>query len=744
MLMPWTRRTAVGLTVVLLIAAAWIGGRSLDGVGEAAAAGDVTEVAFSAPFTMPLPPDIQQRFAEIRAAGAGQARPAAAPAQEPVLVDMQNFDDPTFPPGTWQVIDRKVPTGTAARRAWGRETCEVDPQRGGQGAAWSVGGGTAGGAATCWSPYPAGAAEAVDTWMVLSGIDATTFDGGLSFMFTFMHDLPTGNAFTFCIQKGPYDQPICRYFPNLDDSNRGQWLQPETPAIFVEAAGTRDMMAFFRFRDDNPAGTRRGILLDNVLIQGLTDLATETTVPTNVPPTTGPGPTQVPQPTEPPVRPGTRVFLPLAFRHAGLDLLAPKQTPLPATDTPEPSPTSEQKPLDIQMGTEIDDAGDLVNPGAVFQYGHVNLCQVTTWNDQPVGMPIRWQWYFDDRPLQGDINQQGTVRQASGKFPQCIHLTSNLPFAIGTYRVGVWIQDIADINRPPDASVSVVIQAEAPSGATQVPTPVPTLTPTPVPTPIPGTYTCQEHFTNLGFEQGPTAGWALWSNLSFGDPPKRIAVEDVILNNTFFAPNSPAYEGEWLAFFRGFATENVEQRGQHVLYASDPFPQIAPTDVLSATIEFYAMLFTEQASDGQEDDWLSPVLVWPAAGDAPPQIAVVLPEGQRVSKEVQASGAYARWRIPLASGFFDAIAMNAGAHVGFVTENTGPQATLFFLDNVSLQVCTVKRGALSAPLSATTAGVRRSYAGAPARSGLSPHLDASTTLHTDDVAQPVRVSPLVR
>jgi hypothetical protein len=187
-----------------------------------------------------------------------------------------------------------------------------------------------------------------------------------------------------------------------------------------------------------------------------------------------------------------------------------------------------------------------------------------------------------------------------------------------------------------------------------------------------------------------------------------VSINDVIVNNDYFDTMDPAFEGLWLALFRG-STGGI---GQHVLYQSLPMPQTDPQRVISGTLEFQLLMSSEETPDGVQDDWFNPAIVLPGS---PPTIMTVLPEANRPSEESLPQGQYVRFQIPLNNTFFQRVAQEP-LNMGFVAQNSENAGTAFLLDAVKFSVC-IRKDAFAPGVSriAPTSGA---LAGAPTRTVL--------------------------
>lgn len=620
-----------------------------------------------------MPPEVRaalDRATSHARPGGAEARVAA---QGPELIHAQMFEDAQFPPDGWEVVDLTVATGDDAVMSWGRQTCENKPDTGSTAGAWSNGGGTVGGQATCWTPYT----QRTDTWMVYGGIDATGYDGGLRVLFDAKVDPPSNNAFQMCWASATQQQPRCRSYNITGAGLEDKWWYPSTPEI-AEAAGHQDVGILFWYSDPphpdtgEPVGGNKGAIVDNIIIEGLAEPATPV-------PTSGSQNTPVPTagPTQPPVPAGRRAYMPIAMKKADIGQL-------PSNPTAEPRPTSSPNDIDIQLGLEIDDTtGELVAPGTQFQFGIMQLGRMITWQNQEIGTPIRWQWYLDEQEVTGDINGQGTVQVPAGRVPQEIIMTDRatgdrLPIVRGMWRCDVWIGDVTTA-RPPDASASALISDEVPPGATTMPTPVPTLTPVPTATLEPGTWQCNDFMTNGDYEQGANVGWKMVSNLINSDTQEPLPIDAVIVDNSQFPTADPAYQGEWFARYPGVT------QGQLVLYQDQPLTINDPMRVISSTIEFVMAFDSAETPDGQPSDTFQPVLVSEQPDDRI-QYIPILPEP--LSEESQPNQQWVPYSIQLTQNFWTTVAANT-LFLGFLVENDDvPDTTTTFAQDVNmLNVC---------------------------------------------------------
>jgi hypothetical protein len=561
----------------------------------AASAPPVVPVELGPAVSVPIPSDVRAALVEGARSDAalGAPRPLG-PAQDKDLIAFEQFEGATWPPEGWLVVDRKVASGTPARFAWGRETCEVPPTTGGSGAAWSIGGGSEGSQLACWAPY----SQPVETWLVYQGIDTTNYPGGLSLQFNFKLDMPRNDAFRFCLIRDPSStQAQCYTFNNLTEAQRNRWLNL-ADSVLENTSGYPALSVAFLYLDDTPNGTTRGAIVDNILMEGLKD-AQQPTEPsqTNQPP----GPTRTPlPPTEIPPPPGTRIYMPVAMMRA-------RASDFPSAPTAEPLPTGGPAGVLVGLGLAIDqDTGDLLAPGPAYQYGQLHLCQVTRWSDATVGTPLSWQWFLDGQALQGDINRQAVpVPYVSGWAGMCLQYQPGgtgplLPLPKGTWRIDVWLGG-TDTSRAPDSSAQAVIQDAAPPGATELPPPEPSATPRPTstagPTAVPGTYTCRNVLVNGDFEQGPNIGWNFDSNALINGQPATL--EGVILRYDAVGINAPAGGGAWLSLLGRGTGIRMD------LIQKDAVATFDPARVVSATLEYTFAMQTQEQRNGTHDDLLA-------------------------------------------------------------------------------------------------------------------------------------------
>lgn len=218
----------------------------------------------------------------------GDTSPAAGLAGP--IIERQDFEGAAFPPAGWSVVDVAANTdGVPPRFVFSRQTCMVEPGMGGIAAAWSVGGGSLGDDLPCGSPYPGG--TPIDSRLVYR-MDTTSLPGGIRANMRFRVDQPDLISFRLCASTGDPNEPYdCVHADALQQS----WSEFAEPIAFPRAAGQTDAELVIAYADPSPSGSHVGLVVDNVVIEGL---LTPTVTPTaTVAPSRSPSPTPTQTPT---------------------------------------------------------------------------------------------------------------------------------------------------------------------------------------------------------------------------------------------------------------------------------------------------------------------------------------------------------------------------------------------------------------------------------------------------------------
>ncbi|MFN2251901.1 MAG: hypothetical protein ACK2UL_08285, partial [Anaerolineae bacterium] len=485
--------------------------------------------------------------------------------------------------------------------------------------------------------------------------------GGLQVQLRLKRHIPADDAFKVCVRKAGEDTASC--FSTQIGSDPGQetgWLQLNEPWLFEDTGSLTDLTFFFVYEDEEPDGTKNGVLVDDVLLERV-----EQTTPPTATATAGPGGE-------------IAIFLPLTFRSAERDDLEPIKTP-------EPSAVSGAFGLALDSST-----GDLLAEGTAFEYGQMLMCFKMTWTDVEVGTPMRYLWHVDDEainPDNTDLNPVFSADVPSGWAGNCIQANNpdtgdRIPLPLGTYRVDMWLDNI----RPDDPSVAsaeAVIQEETPEGATALPTPEPTLDP--------GQFECHDVLANGDFEQGPNVGWSLNSNVVDQDQ-NPITIDQVILED-----EQAAFQGSWFAYL-GRCVGCVWE-----LYQTDGLELYEPGDIEKATLTYNAGIVTEEQPDGAEhnDIFASFFISQATDPEAGPDNSIQVPESGFSEENVQ----HGQW-LPWSFDVKDLLTKREGwdtAQLLFLSRQDDALITQHFLDNSMLEVCT----RISGPAPEAASGVTR-------------------------------------
>lgn len=641
-----SRRGALALALFALVASlAIIGGVQADSpdVGVLQVS-DQMEI-------VPVPPAVL----EIRDQYVRQSRPSGAdldavPAQSPETIAFETFEEDVWPPENWEVMGIDDAGQQDDSYTWGRVTCEAYES---DAAAWSLGGGTEGSNLPCWTPY----SNYVDTYLMYPGIDTTNYQGGIQIQLRLKRHIPRDDAFRICVMRAGEQQASCFSTRIGDDPGvETPWLQLSNPWVFENTGGLTDLMFFFWFTDRDPDGNFKGVLVDDVLIEGLPEQAP----PTNTP-TPGPG-----EPTQPPPTPeGPRVFLPLLMKAAQLSDLEPIKTP-------EPSRVNGAFGIGLDSQT-----GELLGEGTAFEYGQMLMCFRMSWEDVPVGTAMRYQWYVNDQAILPDdtgLNPRWTNETATGWAGNCIQATNpetgeRIPIPLGSYRVDMFVEDITP-EAPVAASAEAVVQEETPEGATPLPSPTPTIDSE--------KYDCNDILINGDFEQGPNVGWSLNSN-AVDENENPITTDAVIIQN------EAAYQGDWFAFLgRGL---NIVMQ----LYQSDEVPLYDEAKLYSATLTYWTGILTEEVPDGEHNDQFASFFLNQAWDPEDPIQNIEQVPNSGISEETVPAG---RW-IEFSFDVTDMMKKREGwdtMRLMFMSLQNDSAITRNFLDETSLVVCTIKEG----------------------------------------------------
>ena len=193
--------------------------------------------------------------------------------------------------------------------------------------------------------------------------------------------------------------------------------------------------------------------------------------------------------------------------------------------------------------------------------------------------------------------------------------------------------------------------------------------------------------SNGNFEQGPTVGWTLVSNLINSETQEPIPIEAIIVDNSQFPTADPAPEGEWFA--RYIAVTN----GQIVLYQTDIIEPIDTTRFISSTVEFLVGIDSKETPNGEHDDTFEPVLI-SEQPDGSVQFMRILSEP--FSEENLENQKWQYQSIALNENFWTTVSNNE-LHLGFMAWNDDvPETETYYAQDVSsLNLC-LRNAALTA------------------------------------------------
>jgi subtilisin-like proprotein convertase family protein len=165
--------------------------------------------------------------------------------------------------------------GTPDQFVWSRATCDVEPIRGGQAAAWPIGGGQQGQHLACAARYTA----PVDSWLAYGPFDTTAFADGIRVNMRYHLDQPRpeGGSLQLCATVGPAVNDVsCRA---VTDQKSG-WMSFDEPVQLLWAAGHRQAVFALRYVDPSPTGQVFGAMVDNILVEGVSGNGLQTVTAT--------------------------------------------------------------------------------------------------------------------------------------------------------------------------------------------------------------------------------------------------------------------------------------------------------------------------------------------------------------------------------------------------------------------------------------------------------------------------------
>jgi hypothetical protein len=629
--------------------------RSASSAATGAPAASPAALRLGPSFAVKPPPAVAAVMAAMARRPAINRQVGRPAQQELVPLTDERFESTTFPPPNWELVDRLAATaGAPPRYVWDRETCDVDPLRGGQAAVWAVGGGQLGSQLPCASAYTA----PVDSWLVYGPIDTRAFSGGLAVNLLVKLDQASasGGQMQLCATQGPTTNDVsCRAF----NDQKTNWVTFTTPLVMEWAAGHAAAVFALRYVDATPPGNVFGALADNVVLQGVRgDLPPTATDTPAVPSATETLPPSATHTQRPPAI--GRVYLPWLYGGAA------------------------KTGLGVQFGVDVDANKNLIQPGSVFQFGIPTLCARIQWLDQPPGTSLRWQWFkngaiWDVPQLNGNLPNA----PADGVQTPCVDYGTDEngnpnPVPIARYEVAVYLNGASQ----PDALGQAVVQADPPPGATAITTRVP---PTEEPTQTaPATATvgatatsepgtgCPELLTNGNFELG-ARDWSAFENGS------AVAAGGIIVKGSNLTPSPPMVDGEWLALFG--SKPSVEQQ-LHQTWANGG-ALIDPARLMSATLRLSFLVVSQETPNGNRDDWLAPFFVRPDGEYSQPERSVISEE--LIGTQIQ-EGNWYRAEIDVAEQMRKRPGWDTARLVLDSTHNA-EHLTSYLVDRVSLSVC---------------------------------------------------------
>jgi hypothetical protein len=390
----WLVITLFGLVVALPLVVSGVGAARAD---RAAADLDPTHVTLHVR-PEPLVPVSDSALAAKSGQSAGRLAQ-----DEAVILAKTDFEDTTFPPTGWRVIDVQARNDHVAdpRYLWSRQKCEVDPLVGGDAAAWAVGGGTEGQKLPCVSPYPATAK--IWSWLTYQAIDLSQYPDGMQVRIRVRLDKPNPTAFSICGVDAGTGQGSC--YSNIQ-ANQVPWTNLETadgPMTFDTLGGIASAALVIEYQDQAPTGANFGAVVDNIVIEGL-----KPSVPTNTP---TPPPTNTPRftatPTPVPTQPLKYIQIPNVVKNF---------------DGPYPTPSGPSATgVEVAFGTGVNPDCSVTGMASLFPVGIDQLCSRIKWWGQPGGTSLRWQWYKDGQQVDfGALNGTVTMEPAESCVYRCI------------------------------------------------------------------------------------------------------------------------------------------------------------------------------------------------------------------------------------------------------------------------------------------------------------------------------------
>lgn len=522
----------------------------------------------------------EARLVPARGPASGVSRPLGV-AQQGEEVASLDFEDPAFPPGDWTLLDNvNGKTGRESRHAWSRQTCERDGATGGEASAWCSGGGLDGAKNACGENIGLG----TEPWLQHPGFDISAYPAGIQIDLMAMLDTPVGRPVLYvCAAPEGSTNFQCATLGLPNEQLRARWLTLQAPIYLPDTAGMSTVQVAFVFHDKDGAGDYPGIFLDNIRIEGLTEApATPEASPTSTRrPTSTRTPTRVrftATPTARPTQSKQRAYLPfLSMNKEGY----------------------EPRWIGVTLGSGIGDQNHVSNPGKQFQFGTMSLCGEVAWGGFSPSAELRWQWYrringvFEEIPS-ATLNGSVVVGDEPENFVSTLCLATvedgmPAPLPVNDYKLAVFIEPETSAF----TSETAAITDDVPPGKTPIgprPTAGPTGRPSPTAKATPGGEHCQ-NVDNADFERGPSTGWSLRTNV---DAPNDT-VERVIRLSADVIQNPPAQLGEYLAVLGG--GENVQDN-----LLSSEFPLPEASEIVSATLNFDFLMFTDETRDGTNDD----------------------------------------------------------------------------------------------------------------------------------------------
>lgn len=573
-----------------------------------------------------------------------------------------DFEAPEFPPEGWMLLDNvNERTGRESRQAWSRQTCEK-PDDGGEASVWSAGGGLDGAKTACGENIGLGTWP----WLIHPGLDISAYPGGIQIDFSVWMDMPLGkNLLYVCSAPEGSSNFNCATLGLPNEQLRARWLTLNSPIWLEDTAGASVVQVAFVFNDKDGAGDYPGVFLDNITIEALdeapaTPEATATSTrrastATRTPTRTRFTPTPTPRPT-------------LSVKVAYLPMLSRNKEGY------------EPNWITISFGDGLGDDNHVSNAGTQYQFGTMSLCGELNWGGFAPSTELRWQWF---RRVNGEFEEiasatlNGSV--VVGDEPEHFVSTNCLaavvdgepaPLPVNDYRLDVFVEPSQFAFGSNVASITT----DPPPGKTPIgprPTAQPTGRPsaTPKATPGSGGESCS-NVDNADFERGPSAGWSLRTNVQAPND----TTDRVIRRSEDVFQTAPPEVGEYLAVLGG-----ANQVQDNLISSEFALPEAS--EIVSATLNFDFLMFTEEAKNSTNDDT---AVAFMMSQDGQ---AVAVP-GTGISEEILDPNTFYNLREPL--DVMGLVTKREGwdsAQLGFQSLNSADAPSYHVFDNVSFQLC---------------------------------------------------------